>query len=249
MSGATGEIPPPIKGNPNAQIRSESRFIQSRSRIAAKNPGRTGLCAEYGNGARGRGRRSPPCGQSPDGGYRRAAGASVQQGGCRYADMAGPGKGQAARKGAVGPNGRPYFDGRYSPSGAFRKYPSGSGKPHYGIDLPAPVDEPVRAADDGTIFGHGFEKNLGNYVAVRHGDGKVGLYAHLDAYAPLPAGTKVVQGQKIGKVGVSGNAAGQGSHLHFEVREERGKKTLASMSKGAVSVDPTPWIRARTVAR
>lgn len=160
-----------------------------------------------------------------------------------------PGQGQAAQKGAVGPNGRPYFDGRYSPSGAFRKYPSGSGKPHYGIDLPAPVDEPVQAADDGAIFGHGFEKNLGNYVAVRHGDGRVGIYAHLGAYAPLPAGTKVVQGQKIGKVGVSGNAAGQGSHLHFELREDRGKKTLARMSKGAVSVDPAPWIRARTVAR
>lgn len=163
-----------------------------------------------------------------------------------------PGRGQPAKRGAIGPNGRSYFDGRYSPAGAYRRYPSGESKPHYGIDLPAAIGTDVVAADDGVVFKQGYQaKGWGNYVAIRHGGGRVGVYAHLDSYAPMPIGTKIVQGQKIGKVGVSGNAGTQGSHLHYEAREGRGGKTLAQISAnvGAASVNPTDWIRTKTVAR
>ena len=63
----------------------------------------------------------------------------------------------------------------------------------------------------------------GNYVKIKHQDGKKTLYAHM-AYGSVNVtkGQSIKKGQKIGTMGETGNAYGK--HLHFEVRnsnEER----------------------------
>jgi len=57
----------------------------------------------------------------------------------------------------------------------------------------------------------------GNYVAVKHTDGKVTYYAHLKKFSVAVAvGDTVTCGQKLGQVGSSGSSTGP--HLHFEPR-------------------------------
>ena len=57
-------------------------------------------------------------------------------------------------------------------------------------------------------------------VEVRHADGNTTLYAHLSEIN-VQQGEKVVRGQRIGRVGSTGNATGP--HLHFEVITSEGK--------------------------
>jgi uncharacterized protein (TIGR03382 family) len=57
----------------------------------------------------------------------------------------------------------------------------------------------------------------GNYVAIKHADGKITYYAHLKKYSVAVAvGDTVTCGQKLGEVGSSGSSTGP--HLHFEPR-------------------------------
>ena len=148
-----------------------------------------------------------------------------------------PGEGAAAVKDAVGHNGLRFSDGRYSPAGAFR-----NGRPHYGIDLPAKQGDAVRSAGPGTVYASGPAKGWGNYIAIRHDDGRIGVYAHVSAVEPLKVGERVLRGQKIASVGDTGNAKGSGTHLHFEVREDVGRKTLRRIADGAVAINPAKWI-------
>ena len=69
----------------------------------------------------------------------------------------------------------------------------------------------------------------GNYIIIDHGNGYTTLYAHQPNTVPLVAvGQYVAQGDRIGTMGNTGNAAG--AHLHFEVR------------LNGRPVDPNPFI-------
>ena len=57
-------------------------------------------------------------------------------------------------------------------------------------------------------------------VEIRHADGNTTLYAHLSEIN-VQQGEKVVRGQRIGRVGSTGNSTGP--HLHFEVITSEGK--------------------------
>lgn len=117
--------------------------------------------------------------------------------------------------------------------GASRAHSRGSGATHKGTDMTAPRNTPVHSAMDGTIIyvkpvGHGGSQ--GNSIAVRHADGIVTKYFHLNAFAEgLKAGDTVKAGQVIGLVGNTGvGKMGTGArdtdpHLHFEIhRNVRG---------------------------
>ena len=155
-----------------------------------------------------------------------------------------PGDGESATRGTLGPNGRAYADGRYSPDARYRiDRKTGKPRPHYGIDLPAATGTDVIAADDGIVRSavpdpHGFGTN----VVLDYGPTQ-GIYAHLGPGEPPPLGSHVAQGQKIGKVGTSGSATGGGDHLHYEVRLDQGGRTWRRPLKtgGGVPVDPTIW--------
>ena len=90
------------------------------------------------------------------------------------------------------------------------------GKPHEGIDLPAPVGTPVFAAADGTVVyaGHGI-RGYGNLVVIKHSGDLLTVYAHNSALL-VSQGQPVRAGDRIALVGQSGHATGP--HLHFEVR-------------------------------
>jgi lipoprotein YgeR len=90
------------------------------------------------------------------------------------------------------------------------------GRPHEGIDLPAPIGTPVFAAADGRVAyaGNGI-RGYGNLIVVRHGGDLLTVYAHNSVLLVTP-GQPVRAGDRIALVGQSGHATGP--HLHFEVR-------------------------------
>ena len=90
------------------------------------------------------------------------------------------------------------------------------GRPHEGIDLPAPVGTPVFAAGDGRVVyaGNGI-RGYGNLVVVRHSGDLLTVYAH-NSVLLVAQGQPVRAGDRIALVGQSGHATGP--HLHFEVR-------------------------------
>ena len=90
-------------------------------------------------------------------------------------------------------------------------------RPHRGVDYAAPTGTPVYAAGDGTVTHRGWKGGYGRVIFIRHGVRYTTVYAHLSRYAKgLRVGSKVTQGQIIGRVGRSGVATGP--HLHYEFR-------------------------------
>jgi murein DD-endopeptidase MepM/ murein hydrolase activator NlpD len=90
------------------------------------------------------------------------------------------------------------------------------GKPHEGIDLPAPIGTPVFAAADGRVVysGSGI-RGYGNLVVLKHAGDLLTVYAH-NSVLLVSEGQPVRAGDRIALVGQSGQATGP--HLHFEVR-------------------------------
>ncbi len=87
---------------------------------------------------------------------------------------------------------------------------------HPAIDIGAPTGTPVVAADEGTVITAGWSSvGYGNLVMIRHPDGYVTLYAHLNNIG-VNYGDYVARGQRIGSVGSTGRSTGP--HLHFEIQ-------------------------------
>ena len=90
------------------------------------------------------------------------------------------------------------------------------GKPHEGIDLPAPVGTPVFAAADGrVVYAGGAIRGYGNLIVLKHAGDLLTAYAH-NSVLLVSQGQTVRAGDRIALVGQSGHATGP--HLHFEVR-------------------------------
>jgi len=84
---------------------------------------------------------------------------------------------------------------------------------HRAVDLAGKMGDPVKAALKGTVLHVDNNRNLGNFIILKHGEYQT-LYAHLSAVS-VKAGEHINQGQVIGKVGETGYTTGP--HLHFEV--------------------------------
>lgn len=97
-----------------------------------------------------------------------------------------------------------------------RRHPVlGFARRHEGTDYAADYGTPVLAAGDGVVIKAGYSGGYGNLVEVRHANGITTRYGHLSAILAR-TGTRVEQGQVIGRVGATGLATG--SHLHYEFR-------------------------------
>ncbi|MGW4401567.1 M23 family metallopeptidase [Amycolatopsis nivea] len=103
------------------------------------------------------------------------------------------------------------------------------GTTHYGLDVANVIGTPVRTPLAGTVLEAGPASGFGLWVRVRHEDGTVTVYGHLDRYA-VSAGQRVEAGQVIAEVGNRGQSTGP--HLHFEVWAAGERKT-----------DPLRWLR------
>ena len=112
---------------------------------------------------------------------------------------------------------------------------------HTGIDLKAPEGSPVYSIASGVIAATGNSPKSGLWVMTIHEKGKVrAFYGHLSRIVATK-GDEVTQDTIIGEVGETGNAAGRGAHLHFQVSIDGAKfdpqaltgKRVGSLSKKA----------------
>ena len=86
---------------------------------------------------------------------------------------------------------------------------------HKGVDFAAPFGTKVRSTADGVIVYVGREGGYGNVIKINHQGRYTTVYGHLSRFAPgLHKGQRVVQGEAIGYVGMTGLATGP--HLHYE---------------------------------
>ena len=98
---------------------------------------------------------------------------------------------------------------------------------HQGIDYGAPLGSPVVAVGDGIVtrvvsgcydFGNLYcGGQLGNRIAIDHGNGRMGTYGHLkNSSITVKEGMKVWRNQEIAQVGSSGWSTG--AHLDFRLK-------------------------------
>lgn len=101
----------------------------------------------------------------------------------------------------------------------------------YALDWDMPVGEPVHAARGGTVvstYDGATERSLtgaatANHIWIRHADGTIGKYLHLDHHGVSVAeGQEVAAGERIGRSGETGFA--NGPHLHFSVSTLTGER-------------------------
>ncbi|MGI9170708.1 MAG: peptidoglycan DD-metalloendopeptidase family protein, partial [Caulobacteraceae bacterium] len=92
----------------------------------------------------------------------------------------------------------------------------GVGRRNDGVDIRSAQGTVVRAAAAGNVVYAGDQvPGFGNLVLVKHADGWVTAYAHLDKIS-VQMRQSVAQGQELGQVGSTGGVLEP--QLHFEVR-------------------------------
>ena len=85
---------------------------------------------------------------------------------------------------------------------------------HWGVDLVAPENTPVKAVGEGTVVFAGFTSGGGHTVMVQHERNRVSVYMH-NSRTLVSSGDRVGQGEPIAIIGNTGDHS-SGPHLHFE---------------------------------
>lgn len=104
---------------------------------------------------------------------------------------------------------------------------SGRGKRrHRGIDLKAPTGTPIRAPFAARVSRVNWSTRInGNCVDLVYTAGRAaglhGLFLHLDQVDNLRPGQRLSPGQKFATVGNTGRSSA--AHLHYEIRDRRGR--------------------------
>ena len=88
-------------------------------------------------------------------------------------------------------------------------------KAHYGVDVVAKTNEPVKCVADGTVVMASWTQDSGYVIAVQHRGNLVSVYKH-NAGLLKKVGSFVNAGDIISIVGNSGEMT-DGPHLHFEL--------------------------------
>jgi murein DD-endopeptidase MepM/ murein hydrolase activator NlpD len=139
-------------------------------------------------------------------------------------------KDRAAREAALM---RPQFvlfaHGTYTSGFGFRW-----GAMHAGVDVAAPIGTPIYAVADGTVIDAGPASGFGMWVRLRHSDGTITVYGHVNT-ATVSVGQHVTAGDQIATVGNRGYSTGP--HCHFEVWQN-----------GVTKIDPLPWLASRGIS-
>ena len=87
---------------------------------------------------------------------------------------------------------------------------------HNGVDYAAARGTPVQSTGAGVVVRRNRSGTYGNVIDVRHPNGFLTRYAHLNSFASgIAVGSRVTQGEVIGYVGMTGMATGY--HLHYEM--------------------------------
>ncbi|GFG70649.1 M23 family metallopeptidase [Mycolicibacter senuensis] len=104
---------------------------------------------------------------------------------------------------------------------------------HAGIDIANAIGTPILAASDGVVIEAGSSAGYGMLVKLRHSDGTVTLYGHINR-SLVSVGERVMAGDQIAEMGNRGYSTGP--HLHFEV-----------LQNGTSRIDPTTWLAKRGI--
>lgn len=108
---------------------------------------------------------------------------------------------------------------------------------HRGVDYAADSGTPVEVTANGVVTRRGWSDTYGRVIDVRHPNGFMTRYAHMQGFAGgLSVGSRVVQGQTIGYVGMTGMATGP--HLHYEMHV--GGRAVDPLAIGLPADDPVP---------
>jgi murein DD-endopeptidase MepM/ murein hydrolase activator NlpD len=102
---------------------------------------------------------------------------------------------------------------------------------HAGIDIANAIGTPIYAVADGVVIDAGPTAGYGAWVKIRHADGTVTLYGHVNTWL-VSKGDRVLAGDQIATIGNRGNSTGP--HCHFEV-----------LVNGTNRIDPVPWLAQR----
>lgn len=113
-------------------------------------------------------------------------------------------------------------------------YGSRWGTIHGGLDIANAMQTPIYAVADGEIVDSGPASGFGLWVRLKHDDGTVSVYGHIDS-SLVQVGQRVMAGDEIAKMGNRGFSTGP--HLHFEIWEH-----------GTDRVDPAPWLAQRGIS-
>jgi murein DD-endopeptidase MepM/ murein hydrolase activator NlpD len=88
-------------------------------------------------------------------------------------------------------------------------------KKHFGADIVAPSNEPVKATLDGTVVLSNFTSETGWVIGIQHSNNLFSFYKHNSSLLKK-AGDFVKAGDVIAVIGNSGEMS-SGPHLHFEL--------------------------------
>ncbi len=104
---------------------------------------------------------------------------------------------------------------------------AGASTYHQAVDIGAPYNSNIYAAQSGTVIQAGWNGSYGYSVTIAHDYGVATLYAHMNDYF-FTVGDYVSRGEVIGLCGSTGVSTGP--HIHYEVRVN-GEK-----------IDPMPYL-------
>jgi murein DD-endopeptidase MepM/ murein hydrolase activator NlpD len=88
-------------------------------------------------------------------------------------------------------------------------------KGHFGVDIVAKTNEPIKAIADGTVIMASWTQDAGYVIAIQHRGNLISVYKH-NAELLKKVGSFVNAGEIISIVGNSGEMT-DGPHLHFEL--------------------------------
>ena len=125
--------------------------------------------------------------------------------------------------------------------------PRDGGRRHEALDIFAPRNAPVLAADDGVILRIGSNTLGGNVIWATDAARRFTYYyAHLDHYARgLREGQHVARGDLLAYVGTTGNAPADTPHLHFQAMRILENRRF----NHGVPFNPKPFFTTPGVAR
>lgn len=86
---------------------------------------------------------------------------------------------------------------------------------HYGVDIAAPSNDPVKSVLEGTVISSEWTMESGNTIQVQHPGNMVSIYKH-NSTLLKKEGETVKAGEAIALVGSSGENS-TGPHVHFEL--------------------------------
>jgi murein DD-endopeptidase MepM/ murein hydrolase activator NlpD len=86
---------------------------------------------------------------------------------------------------------------------------------HYGVDIVANENEPIKATLEGTVLFAGWTTETGNTIQLQHANNLVSIYKH-NSVLLKKIGQFVKAGEAIAVIGNSGEQS-TGAHLHFEI--------------------------------